>query len=76
MTGRPTRWTWLWLAALAAIVSGELYAVVDRRAGDTISENVQLLTLARNPWVKWPARVVIVGLCGWLAVHLSLGIWP
>lgn len=46
MATKPTRWLWLWLAALAAVVSLELYAVVDRRSGDTLSENVQLASLA------------------------------
>lgn len=76
MTSRPTRWVWVWLAALAAVVSLELYAVVDRRSGDTLSENVQLLSLAKNPWVRWPTRVVVLALCAWLGVHLSFGILP
>lgn len=68
-------WTWLWASLLAVIVSGELYAVVDRRTGDTISEQSWLLTKAASPWVRWPARVVILALFAWLGPHLAFGIW-
>lgn len=68
-------WTWLWAALLAVIVSGELYAVVDKRTGDTISESSWLLTKAESPWVKWPVRIVILGLFAWLGPHLAFGIW-
>lgn len=76
MKGKITDWTWLWLSVLGVIITGELYTVISGHSNETISDNVQLLTLSKKPWIRWPVRVLILALFSWLGIHLTLGVWP
>lgn len=65
-------YTAFWLGWLAAFLVVEAVAVVNRRAGDTLSENVWHwfgVKARPQPWITWPLRVGLL----WLLVHLGFG---
>ena len=75
-------WSWYWAGWLAAFLIPELWFVFTYPQG-TLSDNVWALEDAnlRHPFdfgnwtpVHWIVFLVVVGLFGWLAVHLPFGL--
>lgn len=59
-----TRWRWLWVAWLGLFLVIELPAIFNSESGDTLSENVWLVT--RIPFFWW----LLAGFLVWLVAHL------
>lgn len=68
-------WTIVWCVLAAGIIGGEIYAAVDTKKGNTISETVWKLTRSDHPWISWPSRVVLIALLCWLIPHLGFGLF-
>lgn len=56
-------WTWLWIAWGVAFLAIEIPAAVNRRKGDTLSEEIRKL-----PWVVRALALVL------LTAHLLFGL--
>lgn len=70
-----TVYSWAWLGIFVAVVAFEVFTVIRKGEGDTLSENVWKL----REWLKgkgragqlgWVAFVwALLGFFGWLAFH-------
>lgn len=72
-----TVWSWAWIALLVVPVAVEVWAIVRRGEGDTLSEQVWALrawlkTKGYAGQVAWAAFVwALVGFFGWLVLHFT-----
>jgi uncharacterized BrkB/YihY/UPF0761 family membrane protein len=65
---KPSKWTWLWIAWLAAFLGIEIAAAV--------SKHKKPRTLSEHLWAWFPRgwrRALIVGLLSLLAWHIASG---
>lgn len=72
-----TVWGWAWIGVLGLVVGFEIFTIVRRGDGDTLSEQVWTL----RAWLKskgyagqvgWAAFVwALVGFFGWLVLHFT-----
>lgn len=61
----------LWVAWTAAFILVETLALINRREGDTLSENVRALFRTRTSKVgRAIFAVVWFGFSGWFAIHI------
>lgn len=70
-------YTWLWLSWIAFFVGVEAAAILDKRSGDTLSENVLWfqehgIGIGRFMTVT---RVAVAGLLVWLFYHFNIQKW-
>jgi hypothetical protein len=57
-----------------AVIAVELYGVLSKRNGDTITENWRFIDTHSPPWLKFVWRVVTAGLLMWTLLHFA-GPW-
>lgn len=66
--------SWAWLAWLAAFAVLEGIALLNRRDGDTLSENVWRALLPSRGAPYWRLRrFVLLAFCAWLSAHFLTG---
>ena len=69
-------WTIAWLLWLACFLAIELPAILNRRAGDTLSEHVWLWASVKGKGAWWRIRRIVLGaFLLWLSVHMLTGGW-
>lgn len=70
-----TGWSWAWIGLIALLVGFEVFTIIRRGEGDTLSENVWKL----REWLKgkgyggkmgWALLVwALIGFFGWVTLH-------
>lgn len=73
--------TVFWVAWVVAGLAVEIWALLNRRPGDTLSEQFwKWLTGVRHPirepaWCVWAGRALILAFAVWIGPHLAFGWW-
>lgn len=71
-------WTVAWIAWIAAFAVIEGFALVNKKPGDTLSENVWRWFAVKGgsrPIWHWTGRLILLIAGIWLTGHLAFGWW-
>lgn len=65
--------TVIYVAAGGTLLITELAAIRSKAPGDTITEHLRWLDAHLHGLPQWVYRVLVIGMCVWLPLHLWAG---
>lgn len=65
--------TGIYLAAGVTMLVAEIAALLRKAPGDTITEHLRWVDAQLHGFPQWLYRVLVIGMCVWLPLHLWAG---